>query len=194
MKKFSPREILYPTVILLVIGVVSTFLLGWTNNLTEDKIAAIEAEAKAKAMQEVMPQAVSFSEAVQANENMEYTEALDANGGRIGYAFTVKESGYGGEIRVMTGISLDGTIAKVVVIAADNETPGLGQNVKKDNFLNRFIGKHGSLSVVKNAPSSENEIQAVTSATISSTAVTRAVNAATAYFAENLQEGGASNG
>lgn len=193
MKKFSPKEILVPTIVLLIICVVSAALLGGTNMLTKDKIASIEAEAKATAMQTVMPDAVSFSEAVIADESLEYSEAIGADNNISGYAFTVSENGYGGEIKIMIGINPDGTVSKVAVLSADNETPGLGQNIKKDSFLDQFVGKIGVLTVTKNASSSDTEIQAITSATISSSAVTRAVNSALAYFAENLA-GGENNG
>lgn len=192
MKKFSPKEILLPTIVLLVICVVSAALLGGTNMLTEEKIASIEAEAKAEAMQVVMSDAVSFSEAVIASETLEYSAALDADGKITGYAFTSTENGYGGEIKVMVGINIDGTVKKLQVLSADNETPGLGQNIKKDSFLDQFIGKLGEITVTKNSPSG-NEIQALTSATISSSSVARAVNAASEYYAENLA-GGENNG
>ncbi len=193
-KKFSPKEIIIPTVVLLVICVCASALLGYTNSLTKDKIASIDAENKAKAMAEVMAEADSFGDEVTVSETLRYSPALDSDGNVTGYAFTVYESGYGGEIQVMTGINTDGTINKIVVLAADNETPGLGQNIKKDSFLDRFIGKSGELTVVKNAVSSDDEIQAITSATISSSALTRAVNAASEYFGENLKEGGEGNG
>lgn len=193
-KKFSPKEIIIPTVVLLVICVCASALLGYTNSLTKDKIASIDAENKAKAMAEVMAEADSFGDEVTVSETLQYSPALDKDGNIIGYAFTVYESGYGGEIQVMTGINADGTVNKIVVLAADNETPGLGQNIKKDSFLDQFIGKSGELTVVKNAVSSDNEIQAITSATISSNALTRAVNSATEYFGENLKEGGEGNG
>ena len=193
MKKFSPKEILVPTIILLIICVVSSALLGGTNMLTKDKIASIEAEVKAAAMQTVMPDAVSFSDSVTATETLEYSEAFDADGNISGYAFTVTENGYGGKIKMMVGINPDGTVSKVAVLSADNETPGLGQNIKKDSFLDQFINKTGSLTVTKNAAASDTEIQAITSATISSSAVTRAVNSALAYFAENFN-GGDMNG
>ena len=193
MKKFSPKEILVPTIILLIICVVSAALLGGTNMLTKDKIASIEAEVKAAAMQTVMPDAVSFSDSVTATETLEYSEAFDADGNISGYAFTVTENGYGGKIKMMVGINPDGTVSKVAVLSADNETPGLGQNIKKDSFLDQFINKTGSLTVTKNTAASDTEIQAITSATISSSAVTRAVNSALAYFAENFN-GGDMNG
>ncbi len=192
MKKFSPKEILLPTIVLLVICVVSAALLGGTNMLTKDKIASIEAEIKAQAMQKVMAEADSFSDAVVVDEKLEYSVALDKDGKELGYAFTVSDSGYGGEISVMVGIGTDGKVSKVEVIAADNETPGLGQNIKKSTFLDQFAGKNSKLTVVKGA-AGDNEIQAITSATISSSAVTRTVNSAIEYYNENLA-GGENNG
>ncbi len=192
MKKFSPKEILLPTIVLLVICVVSAALLGGTNMLTKDKIASIEAEAKAEAMQEVMADASSFGEAVNVNELLEYSEALDSDGNVIGYAFTSSTNGYGGEIRIMVGVNTDGTVSKIAVLAADNETPGLGLNIKKESFLEQFAGKTYGIAVNKNTPG-DNEIQALTSATISSTAVTRAVNAALDCYELELK-GGAENG
>ena len=192
MKKFSPKEILIPTIVLLLICVVSAALLGGTNMLTKDKIASIEAKAKASAMQEVMPDAVSFSEAVAAEEKLEYAIAFDKDNNTIGYAFTVSDNGYGGEIKIMIGLDTEGTVTKIAVLSANNETPGLGQNIKKDTFLDQFIGKNGEISVVKTTPA-DNEIQAITSATISSSAVTRTVNAAIEYYNENLA-GGENNG
>lgn len=192
MKKFSPKEILLPTIVLLVICVVSAALLGGTDMLTKDKIASIEAEIKAQAMQKVMADADSFSDAIVVDEKLEYSVALDKDGKKLGYAFTVSDSGYGGEISVMVGIGTDGKVSKVEVIAADNETPGLGQNIKKSTFLDQFTGKNSEQTVVKGA-AGDNEIQAITSATISSSAVTRTVNAAIEYYNENLA-GGENNG
>ncbi len=191
MKKFSPKEILIPTIVLLVICIVSSALLAGTNMLTKDKIAAINEDTKVKAMQEVLPDAASFNEAVKVNDTLEYSEAVDKDGKTSGYAFTATENGYGGEIKVMIGIDTDGNVSKIEILAADNETPGLGANVKKDSFLDQFAGKNGILDVVKNTPA-EDEIQAITSATISSSAVTRAVNSAIEYYNNNL--GGADNG
>lgn len=189
MKKFSPKEILMPTIVLFVICVVASALLGGTNMLTEDKIASIAAEAKAEAMQTVMEDAASFGDAVAVSDTLEYSEALDADGIVIGYAFTVTENGYGGEIKIMVGVNPNGTVRKLAVLSADNETPGLGLNIKKDSFLDQFIGKTNGISVNKNTPA-ENEIQALTSATISSSAVTRAVNTALDCF-ETQVKGGA---
>ena len=58
-----------------------------------------------------------------------------------------------------------------------SETAGLGANASKDSFLGQFVGKISGITVTKNAPA-ENEIKALTGATITSNAVTAAVNAA----------------
>lgn len=193
--KFSPKEILLPTIVLLIICIVASALLGGTNMLTKDKIAQINNETKSAAMQTVMPDAVSFGDAVQTDNNkVEYSPALNGDGTVIGYAFTVSESGYGGEISVMVGMDTAGVVKKVTIVSADDETPGLGQNVKKDSFLEQFSEKIGQLIITKNAPKNDNEIQAVTSATITSSAVVRAVNAAVEYCNENLVQGGNKNG
>ena len=62
-------------------------------------------------------------------------------------------------------------------ILEHSETPGLGANSTKDEFKKRFKGKQAGIEVVKNSPK-DNDIQAISGATITSKAVTRAVNAA----------------
>ena len=90
----------------------------------------------------------------------------------------------------MTGFSADGKITGVEILTID-DTPGLGMNAKKEEFRKNYIGKNGALSVSKNA-SADNEIQAITGATITSNAVTRCVNSATDIY--NNVTGGEQNG
>ena len=99
----------------------------------------------------------------------------------MGYIFTTAANGYGGEVKVMTGIAPDGTIIAIEVVSAGDETPGLGQNATKSSFWDLFKGKNGKLSASKSA-SADNEIQAMTGATITSRAVVSAVNEATDLF------------
>ena len=68
-----------------------------------------------------------------------------------------------------------------------NETAGLGMNAKEESFRNQYLGTAvDSFSLVKEAPSADNEIQAISGATITSTAVTNAVNAAL-YLVSSVQ-------
>ena len=62
---------------------------------------------------------------------------------------------------------------------------------KEESFLNQFVDKVGGIGVAKNNPG-ENEIQALTGATITSKAVTSAVNQALELY--ETVKGGAYNG
>ena len=79
----------------------------------------------------------------------------------------------------MTAILPDGSVNAVEILDVSNETPGLGQNATQEKFYGQFSGMSGTLSVVKSgADNSAGEINAVTGATITSRAVTKAVNEA----------------
>ena len=63
-------------------------------------------------------------------------------------------------------------------------------NAKKESFISQFTGKSGKLSVVKNKTPGDSEILAITSATVTSKALTNAVNdALTLYTRVSGQEG-----
>ena len=185
-RNFTAKDILVPVVVLVLICVAESGLLALTNAVTVERIAAIDEENKNNAMALVMPDAASFGEE-SVDGDVAYSPALDASCNTVGYVFTTSVKGYGGDIDVMAGIDTEGVITNATILAADDETPGLGQNTRKPAFIGQFAGKSGSLTVVKTTPG-DNEIQAVTSATISSTAVTKAVNGCLEYFSENLRE------
>ncbi|MCQ2462682.1 MAG: FMN-binding protein, partial [Clostridia bacterium] len=84
--------------------------------------------------------------------------------------------GYGGDVSVMTGRDAEGKITKIEILACNDETPGLGQNSKTPKFKDQYSGLEGEIEVIKNAQPVGSQIQAITSATITSKAVTSAVN------------------
>ena len=93
------------------------------------------------------------------------------------------------DISFSVGIQNDGTL-NGYSITSISETPGLGVLVQEEPFYSQFEGKsEESYAVVKTAPAADNEIQAVTGATISSRAVTNGVNACLVYFRSALQGG-----
>ena len=66
-----------------------------------------------------------------------------------------------------------------------SDTPGLGLKAKEDDFKNQYAGKNAeALTVKKGGGAGETEINAISGATITSSAVTNAVNAAL-YFVHN---------
>ena len=175
------KEIIVPSATLLVICLVATLLLGVTNLLTAGQIAKLEEETKIAAMNEVLP-----AEDYTQTEGKEIYTAVK-NGAVAGYIFVTGAKGYGGNISVMTAVDPAGKILAVSILSASDETPGLGQNVTKEGFYSQFLGLSGEITVVKNgANSTDNEINAVTGATISSKAVTKAVNEALTLYSENF--------
>lgn len=188
----KPREggavkaILLPALALLLIAGVSSFLLAFVNDVTAPIIAEREAAERAEAMAAVLPAAATFSEEKTVSltvdgedEEIVYYEGLDSTGALIGYVFTASGAGYGGDVAVMTGVDMDGVVTNIEITSI-NETPGLGMRAQEESFLSQYIGKSGSLTVSKTAAG--DEIQALTGATITSTAVTDAVNAALAAW------------
>ncbi len=186
MKKFNAKEILVPTLALFLIAAICTAILAFTNSVTAPKIEENNRQAEIESRQVVFTDAKSFSDE-KTSDDVVYVEALDENGKVIGYVFTTSAKGYGSEIKIMTGIDVSGTTTGMEILSIE-ETAGLGMNAKKDDFKNQYVGVKGELEVVKNN-AGDNEIQALTGATITSNAVTAAVNEAISAF--NSVTGGA---
>ena len=95
----------------------------------------------------------------------------------IGYvaSFTAKE-GYGGDISLSMGVAADGTITGLEVLSA-SETAGLGANCTTDAFKSQFAGINSErVEYTKMGKSADNEIDALSGATITTKAITKAVN------------------
>lgn len=189
MKKFNIKDVLIPTIALFLICTVATALLALTNSVTKEKIKEVAIKTASEARQKVCADAKTFEEKTDKDGNV-YFEAKDENGNTVGFAITTKDKSYGGDIEVMTGFSAEGKVTGVEILSID-DTPGLGMNAKKDEFRNKYTGKSGTLVVSKNA-AADNEIQALTGATITSNAVTRCVNSATEICKNAI--GGENNG
>lgn len=189
MKNKSFKEIALPAIVLFIIATVCTALLAGTNLLTKDKIADLAVQAENEAKSAVID-AQSFSDAKKNNGNI-YYEALDEKGNVTGYVFNVSAKSYGGVLTCMVGISAEDEKVTGVEITSISDTPGLGMKATAKDWLNQFIGKESGISVNKNS-SSDTEIQAITSATITSQAVTDAVNSA--FDVLSQVKGGAENG
>lgn len=192
MKNSKAKEIIVPAVSLFLICVVVTALLALTNAVTAPKIDALAVETQDASKKQVLSSADSFSEEKQVEKDgvsYTYYDGLASDGSVVGYVFVTSAKGYGGDISVMVGVLGDGTVAGVNILSI-NETAGLGMNAKNQSFLDQFLGKSGEIGVAKNNPS-DTEIQALTGATITSSAMATAVNTALSLYAEI---GGGQNG
>ncbi len=187
------KEIVIPAISLFLICLVATALLGFTNQITAPKIEQLAIETENNAKKEVLSDAADFSDKMTAaldGTEYSYYEGLDGDKNVIGYVFTTVAKGYGGDIKVMVGVDKSGSVTGVSILEI-SETAGLGMNAKNESFLKQFLSKNGEISVIKNGTPADNEISALTGATITSKAMAKAVNTALALY---VQVGGESNG
>jgi len=163
------NRVLKPIVVLCVICVIITGALAVTNNATAPIIKAATLAAQEAARKELLPDADNFTkvEDVQV-ENVSDVYVAD-NG--VGTVITCSAKGYGGTITVMVAFNPDDTV-KQIKITEQTETAGLGAKISTDKaFQDSFSGLPAEDFEVT-------DIDAISGATISSKAVTAAVNAA----------------
>ena len=190
MRKMNFKDIFIPTISLFIICIVITSALAFTNALTKDTIAQNDLNARNESMKIVCPEGDTF-ELKAESEDGEIYEALDKNGDVTGYAVSTSASGYGGQIKVMTGISTDSKVIAIDVFYNDDETPGLGKNTSNESFTSQFTDllTTDKIVVSKDYAGEGQQVDAVTSSTISSRAVTDAVNKACELYNNEITGG-----
>lgn len=167
---------------------VAALLLAGTNQITAPVIEQRNEKANNEARIEVLPGANEFNQV----EPSEYKSAgattveevfEGVNGSNeVGYTIKSQPSGYGGGIELTIGISKDGKITGVNV-GNNSETPGLGAKSKDPAFTGQYKGKEAKeLEVIKSGTPKDNQIKAISGATITSKAVTSGVNDAIKVF------------
>jgi len=170
VSKPNLKEILIPTVSLFVICLVFTGALAAVNAVTAGPIAANMAGEADTARQVIFPDARFV-------DNGAYFTAMDQNGALLGYCMDTGAQGYGGLIEVAVGLDPEGNVLRVQVVNCDGETPGLGQKVKDEGFLQQFVGG-----------SDLNAIDGIASATYSSQGVVEAVNKALEIYQREVAQ------
>ena len=195
MKK-GIKNVLCLTIITLVAG----FALGYVYDVTKEPIRIMEEKTKNDAYKKVFETASSFEEVQlnidDINQSIEAASiesvicdgalrAFDESGSPVGYVINVTSmAGYGGDISISVGIADSGEVLGVEILSI-SETAGLGMKAKEDDFRNQFKNKNvAKFSYTKAEPTAEFEIEALSGATITTKAVTNAVNAAICTFGE----------
>lgn len=160
--------------ILLLICGVMTGLLAAVNAKTADVIAENKRAKLEETVRSFFGEKASSAEtdAFPLTGEVSGVRLVSVDGSNAGYAVSVTEKGFGGEITMLVGVTLDGKV-KGVALLSHSETPGLGARAGEEPFLSQFAGRSGKLAVKEN-------VDAVSGATISSKAVTAGVNAALA--------------
>ena len=179
------NNILKSCIVLFIVSSVCVTALAYVNEITKEPIKKQIEIAEIQAYNKIFPNADDFkkNEKTVSTEGavQEITSAYNS-GALIGYVVKLDQKGYGGSISLMVGIENNGSVSGIEVLS-HSETPGLGASIKESWFQDRYAGKNKfPLHVTKSASPAENEIDAITSATISTRAVTDAVNAAYEWF------------
>ena len=184
MKKESTfGYILRLSLTLLIITGVMALLLGSVNALTEDRIAQINAQKARDALAAVLPDAASAQERTGFSDPTGQISQIYES--ESGYAIQLTVAGFGGDVDMMVGVAKTGEVLGVSIIS-HTETAGLGAvaAAKTSNgqaFRDQFVGMSGTLAVTKDG----GQVDAISSATITSRAVTEGVNIALAWVAQN---------
>lgn len=196
--------------ILFCITLIAGLLLGFVYELTKEPRRIQQEKAIQEACIAVFPDAREQGMELQFEDtgyvpDETLAAELAGNNVRIGTVFavynnstlygyvveSVSTKGYGGDIVLYVGVGTDGTV-NGVSITEISETAGLG--MKAPSVLTpQFAGKKvESFVFTKNGAAAENEVDAISSATITTRAVTNAVNGGL-KVAMGLLKGGAVN-
>ena len=199
------NTILKDTLALVLITLVAGAALGGVYTITADPIAHQNQLAKDEAYKAVFADADTFEVIIDQEDAQleayldengypaqtinEVVQAMDSSGSPLGYAFTVTTSeGYGGDIKFAMGVKDDQTLNGISILSI-SETAGLGMKADTDEFKGQFADKNvEAFQYTKNGASADNEIDALSGATITTNAVVNGVNAGLCAFA--YQKGG----
>ena len=189
--------------VLTLITLISGCFLGGAYGLTKQRIYEINNASTIASYQQVMP-AEEYDDATYADaltnalndgtiaaDNggatlLSVVAAKDASGAEIGYIIKGQAAGYGGNDVVVVGVDANLKVTGISFPETLPETAGLGQRALEPEFYEQFAGKGTKLSVKKGGGAGENEIDAISGATITSTAVVNTVNAATEFVQDYI--------
>ena len=175
-KKGEFFEILRVGLILFAITAVAALILAEVNGITAPVISSQKAEKVEEAMLLVLPEASGFEEAEAAlDASSSVTQVFESD---AGFAVMASPKGYGGDISMVVGINKSLEVTGISIIS-QSETAGLGAKCVEEDWQKQFVGKTENIEVSKNGAKG-NQIDAISSATITSRAVTKGVNDAIA--------------
>ncbi len=170
-KKYFEEEII-PILVLTIVVCISVVILAIIDIQTEDQIAEQKQKTVDKMLEEQFPEKDNST----FNKDNEVYSIL-VNDTVVGYAFIIEGNGYGGLLEILvalenTTLAEDDIILRGISIIYNLETPGLGSRITEDSFLEQFSGMNLNDVQFK---SDGGKVDAITGATISSSAVVEAI-------------------
>ncbi len=163
-------------IVLTSISLLSGLSLSYTYSATKKDIKQNKEKEKEVAIKVVLPETFKYKEKTIDKKNLLIT-SMDRNGNTIGYALLTEGSGFQGPIKLMIGFDTTLSTITGMEVLENVETPGLGNRIAKPWFKKQFKGRKPPITYVKgHEPEKDNEIMAISGATISSKSVVKIVN------------------
>ncbi len=166
-KNSTWNDIIKPVIVLTVLCIVVSGLLGVTNGITQPIIEANAKAAADAARMELLPEATDGFDEVEVDIENVVDMYVAKNG--AGYTVTTQGQGYGGMVKFITAFDKDGNILSLSILEMA-ETPGIGDKINDETFLNQFIGRNEEFS--------SSNVDLISGTTISSNATVDAMNLA----------------
>lgn len=168
--------------LVILLSVIFGVALAGVQSALSPKIDANKLRDTIGQIPSLVPGAVSGKAEIVGDQTV--YRALDAQGQPVGWVIPARGQGFADVIELLIGTDNDVKQITGLYVLKQLETPGLGDNITGEEFRGRFKNKGITrpLSVTKSAPKSEEEIQGVTGATISSVSVVGIVNGAVAQL------------
>ncbi len=177
-------EIIKKTVVLTIVTSFAAVLLAVTYENTKPRIDAYMKNELIKLRKDVLPGSSGFKETKIQKETCYM--GYDGEGRELGMILPVSVKGYSGDIKILIGMCMEGTI-KGMHIVNQTETPGLGSKIAAEKFIDQFGGLTEEESYLRK-DSPDGKIDAVTAATISSRAVTGGVKKGFNLYNEYIRD------
>jgi electron transport complex protein RnfG len=162
--------------LVLVMGIVFACLLAATQTTLQARIKDNETRELNDAIAMVVP-ALSSKEELTIDKNTVY-KCLGADGSLAGWAVVAEGPGFIDKIRMVVGLSPDGSTVDGLKVIYDLETPGLGNKIR-GKWADQYKGLDATRAITRvkgDRKKENNEISAITGATYSSDYVTDLVN------------------
>lgn len=172
------REVLKLSITLAVVGLISAALLTGVNNITAPIISERQAAEYRQALEQFFPEVADF-ESQQLGEDS-FDLVYDSADRLIGVMATAEQQGYEGTILYNLALDAESKIVGLRVVS-HSETPGVGDVITTDDFQKQFIGKG-----YEDPLTAGEDVDTVSGATISSSAMINSIRRVVGVAAENF--------
>ena len=172
---------------LALICAVAAIALGLVNAVTAPAIARVKERQLAEALDAVRGTATAGTEiSVESHPVVNGYYPLTEGGNASGYILRLTGIGYGGDMTLLASVAADGEI-RFVALMDNLETPGLGKEAEKPEYMDKFIGTGGARAVpLSKQQLTQAQADAISGASITFMGLAQALKAGADYVVAEL--------